>query len=116
MPVGENSPGREFGRFRQIIEEASMWSIWLGALLVISGVLLLASPPIWRGRLSERLLRAAPPVWRGRISGRQPLATAAPDTLEPREPGAGFELATNWPGLALIALGGALLLARAVAF
>jgi hypothetical protein len=28
-----------------------MWSILLGALLVISGVLLLAAPPLWRGRL-----------------------------------------------------------------
>ena len=94
-----------------------MWSMWLGALLVISGVLLLAAPPIWRGHLSERLLRAAPPVWRGQgREGRQARAAAAPDTLEPRDPGAGFELATNWPGLALIALGGVLLLARAVAF
>ena len=93
-----------------------MWSISLGALLVITGVLLLAAPPIWRGKLSERLLRAAPPVWRVRLSGRDDRVVAARDTLEPRDPGAGFELATNWPGLALVALGAVLLLARAVAF
>jgi hypothetical protein len=98
-----------------MILEANMWGIWLGALLVISGVLLLAAPPIWRGRLSERLLRATPPVWRARSSGKQ-ARVAAQDTLEPREPGAGFELATSWPGLTLIVLGGVLLLASAVAF
>jgi hypothetical protein len=35
------------------------------------------------------------------------------DTLEPRGPGAGFELASNWPGFALIALGAILLLVGA---
>jgi hypothetical protein len=93
-----------------------MWMIWLGSLLVISGVLFLAAPPIWRGRLSERLLLATPPIWRRRSSGRRARIVAAGDTLEPREPGAGFELATSWPGLALIVLGGALLLSSAVAF
>jgi hypothetical protein len=37
----------------------------------------------------------------------------AGDTLEPRERGGGFGLATNWPGLALIALGAILLLVGA---
>ena len=77
--------------------------IWLGALLVLSGVLFMAAQAIWRGRLSE---------WRSRstavgdtLEPRQP-----GDTLEPRQPGAGFGLTTNWPGLALIALGALLLL------
>ena len=93
--------------------EGSMWSILLGALLVISGVLLLAAPSLWRGRLSEKLLRAAPPVWRGRPSGKRAPVVLERDTLEPRAPGAGFELASNWPGFALIALGAILLLVGA---
>jgi hypothetical protein len=75
-----------------------MLVIWLGALLVLSGVLLMAAQAIWRGRLSERRPPAAP----------------AGATLEPRKPAAGFGLATNWPGFALIALGAILLLAGAV--
>jgi hypothetical protein len=71
-----------------------MWVIWLGALLFVGGLVLLAAPPIWRGRLS----------------GRQARQGVARDTLEPRKPGAGFELATSWPGLVLIALGAVLLL------
>lgn len=74
-----------------------MWDIWIGALLVVGGLVFLAAPPIWRGRLSGRRARPA----------------AARDTLEPRQPGAGFELATNWPGLVLIGLGAVLLLMRA---
>jgi hypothetical protein len=76
-----------------------MLIIWLGALLVVGGLVLLAGPPIWRGRLSGR-------------RSRSPVAT---DTLEPREPGAGFRLATNWPGLALVAVGAILLLVGAAA-
>jgi hypothetical protein len=72
-------------------------TFWLGALLVVSGVLLMAAPPIWRGRLSGKRFRS--PV--------------ADGTLEPRRPGAGFGLRTNWPGLALIALGAILLLVGA---
>lgn len=68
--------------------------IWLGALLVIGGVVYMAAQAIWRGRLS----------------GRRSRSTAAGDTLEPRERGGGFGLATNWPGLVLIALGAILLL------
>ena len=69
-----------------------------GALLVVVGLLELAGPPIWRGRLSGKRSRAA---------------TVASNTLEPKEPGAGFGLATSWPGLALIALGAVLLLVGA---
>jgi hypothetical protein len=74
-----------------------MLVILLGALLVVGGLVLLAGPPIWRGRLS----------------GRQSGAPVARPTLEPREPAAGFGLARSWPGLALIALGAVLLLAGA---
>jgi len=70
----------------------------LGALLVVIGLVALAGPPIWRGRLSGERSRAA---------------TVADNTLEPRQPGAGFGLKTNWPSLALIALGAVLLLVGA---
>ena len=71
--------------------------IWLGALLVLGGMLQMAFQPIWRGRLS----------------GRRRLRSRRPDTLEPARPGAGFGIKSNWPGLAMIALGAALLLAGA---
>jgi hypothetical protein len=74
-----------------------MTLIWLGALLVFVGVLQMAFQPIWRGRLSgTKRLR----------SGR--------DTLEPEAPGSGFGIKTNWPGLVLVAFGGASLLAAAI--
>ena len=68
----------------------------LGAALMIVGIVFLAGPPIWRDR----------------ISGGKPRATAGA-TLEPQRPGSGFRLTTNWPGLALLVLGGVLLLAAA---
>ena len=73
-----------------------MLFLLIGAALVIIGIVLLASPPIWRGRLS----------------GGRPRPTAGA-TLEPPQPGAGFKLTSNWPGLALFVLGGVLLLAGA---
>ena len=54
-----------------------------GALLVVVGLVELAGPPIWRGRLSGKRSRAA---------------TVADNTLEPDKPGAGFTLAASWPG------------------
>lgn len=75
-----------------------MLIIWLGALLVIGGLLFMAAQPIWHGRLS----------------GRRSRSTAADGTLEPRQPAAGFGLTTNWPGLALIAFGAILLLVGAM--
>jgi hypothetical protein len=72
-----------------------MTLILLGALLVFVGVLQMAFQPIWRGRLS----------------GRRRLRSQPIDTLEPERPASGFGLKPNWPGLALVALGAALLLA-----
>ena len=71
-----------------------MLVIWLGALLVLGGILYLVAQPLWRARLS----------------GRQAGAPGAGATLEPQRPAAGFGLAANWPGLALIAFGAILLL------
>jgi hypothetical protein len=78
--------------------EASMTLVMIGALLVIAGVVFMAAQPIWRGRLSG--LR------------RMPWAPSSA-TLEPERPARGFSFRSNWPGLALIALGGVLLLAGA---
>ena len=77
------------------LQETNMTLIWLGALLVFVGVLQMAYQPIWRGRLSGTKRR----------SGR--------DTLEPEGPGSGFGIKSNWPGLVLVAFGGAFLLAAA---
>jgi hypothetical protein len=72
-----------------------MLLIWVGALLMLSGVLFMAAQAIFRGRLS----------------GRRSRSRVASDTLEPRQRGGGFGLSTNWPGFVLIALGAILLLA-----
>jgi hypothetical protein len=76
-----------------------MLVIWLGALLVLGGLLFMLAQPIWRGRLSEARRRRSSAVPR--------------DTLEPRMPGVGFGLKENWPGLVFMALGGILLLVGA---
>jgi hypothetical protein len=78
-----------------LVRESSMTLIWLGVLLVFGGMILLIYQPIWRGRLS----------------GRRRLRSRPIDTLEPERPASGFGLKPNWPGLALVALGAALLLA-----
>jgi hypothetical protein len=69
--------------------------IWLGALLIICGVVYTAAQPILQGRLSR--LRPVSPVRPG-------------NTLEPERPAKGLGLSFNWPGLLMIALGTVLLL------
>jgi len=72
-----------------------MLVIWLGALLFIAGVVVLATQAIWRGRLSGQGASPSAPV----------------GTLEPPHRGMRFlGLDSNWPGILLIVLGGALLL------
>ena len=73
-----------------------MTFIGLGVILVFGRVLQMAFQPIWRGRMSGTK----------RLRSRR-------DTLEPEAPGSGFGIKSNWPGLVLVALGGALLLAAA---
>ena len=73
--------------------------VWIGALLVVGGVVFTAMQAIWRGRLSG--------------PQRSPSGLAR-DTLEPTNPAGGFSLKANWPGLALIAFGALLLLVGAV--
>ncbi len=72
-----------------------MLVIWLGAFLVIAGVVLLAKAALDRGRLS------------GTTQG----PTDTGGTLEPQSRGVRFlGLSGNWPGLALMAFGAVLLL------
>ena len=75
-----------------------MTLIWLGVLLVFGGMLQLVFQPIWHGRLSGR---------------RRLRSGQSSDTLEPTTPAAGFGIKSNWPGLVLVALGAACLLAGA---
>lgn len=76
-----------------------MFLTGLGALLIFGGLLYMARTTIWRGPLS------------GRDSPRQ-----VRDTLEPPRRGLGFlGIASNWPGIALMAAG-AVLMASGASF
>src|SRR6516165_1494575 len=77
------------------LAEETMLVIWLGALFVLSGLLFMATQPIWRGRLSEARRKRASAV------PRDTMKPAEPMTLEPRGPGAGFGLKENWGWLSL---------------
>ena len=91
-----------------------MLVVLVGALFVLGGLTLIMAQPIWGGRLSDARI-----IWRGRLSDAKrrqtssaiPRDTLEPHTLEPRQPGVGFSLKANWPGLLLIVVGGILLLA-----
>jgi hypothetical protein len=80
------------GGFQGPFEIPGALATWLGVLLVFVGVLQMAFQPIWRGHGTKRL-------------------RAGRDTLEPEGPGSGFGIKSNWPGLVLVAFGGAFLLA-----
>jgi hypothetical protein len=75
-----------------------MTVIYIGALLVIGGMLSMAYKAIWQGRLSGANRRDA---------------MAKSTTLEPLGRSAAFDPKANWLGLALIGLGTILLLAEA---
>ncbi|MET4391829.1 drug/metabolite transporter (DMT)-like permease [Bradyrhizobium sp. F1.4.3] len=76
-----------------------MFLTGLGALLIFCGLLYIVRATIWRGPLS------------GRDSSRQ-----ARDTLEPPRRGLGFlGIASNWPGIVLMAAG-AVLMASGASF
>lgn len=70
-----------------------MFLLGLGALLIFGGLLYMVRATIWRGPLS------------GRDSSRP-----ARGTLEPPRRGLGFlGIASNWPGIVLIAAGAVLM-------
>ncbi len=72
------------------------WLSLIGALLIVAGVVWMAAVAIRRGRMSD--------------PHHNPEDTADL-TLEPRHRGLRFlGLGMNWPGLALVVAGGALLL------
>ena len=72
-----------------------MLIIWLGALLVVCGLIYMVYEALRRGRLSGT--KRSPPTQDG--------------TLEPRRHGVGFlGLTGNWPGFALMGLGFLLML------
>ena len=74
-----------------------MLVVFVGALAVLAGVIYLGVAAIWKGPLS-----------------RSKSSSAAADTLEPRGWGITvFGLSQNWPGLALVLIGGLLMLVGA---
>lgn len=71
-------------------------TVWIGALLVICGLLYMARTAIFRGDLSEPHARSY---------------DRASVTLEPERRGLRFlGLQANWPGLVLVFIGGLMLL------
>lgn len=76
-----------------------MLLIGIGALLVVAGIVVMATATARRGRMSES----------------KPAAAEAPsDTLEPSGRGRRLSLRADLPGIGLIALGAAFLLASAI--
>lgn len=70
-----------------------MLTIWLGAVLVICGILYMALATIFRGRLSD-----------------PHLSSVRTETLEPTQRSLRFlGFKSNWPGLLLIVVGAVLL-------
>jgi hypothetical protein len=71
------------------MEAAMVLMTWLGALLIVGGVLYMAGAAIFRGRLSD------------------PHTTpAGVRTLEPPRRGLRFlGMGTNWPGVLLVGIG-----------
>jgi hypothetical protein len=76
-----------------------MLAAWVGALLVLSGLLTLAAPPIWRRH----------------VSGRQPRPPVGRDSPETGEPWIEIDPEGDWPGIALVAMSAILLLASSFA-
>jgi len=75
--------------------ETSIVLIWIGALLIICGVIYGAAQALWKGRLSDA--RAV------RSGGEK-------TTLEPQQSPRAFSLKTHWPAFVMILLGAILIL------
>lgn len=76
---------------------SGMVLIWIGALLIVAGIVLAAGQVLWKGRLSD-------PHRMGPAGGA---------TLEPRERARALHPKHHWPSIALVALGIVLMLAEA---
>ncbi len=79
--------------------QSSMFLVWIGALLIVAGVVLGAGQALRKGRLSD---------------ARQTGAAGAGATLEPQGRMRALSPKTHWPAVALVALGILLILAKAV--
>lgn len=75
----------------------SMILIWIGALLIVAGIVLAAGQVLWKGRLSDARRMGAP---------------GAGTTLEPQGRGQSLHPKTHWPSIVLVALGVVLILAE----
>jgi hypothetical protein len=85
---------------RHELEEAVMALVWIGALLVIIGVVLSTLTTLKRGRLSQ---------------DEQPVTHEPRDTLEPQGRGRRLSVKADLPGIALVGLGFLLLAIAAFA-
>jgi hypothetical protein len=77
---------------------SGMLLIWIGALLIVGGIVLAAGQVLWKGRLSD-------PHRMG--------STGSGATLEPRERVRALHPKHHWPSIVMVALGIVLLLAEA---
>lgn len=77
--------------------QSGMVLVWIGALLVVGGVVLAAGQVLWKGRLSD---------------ARRMGPAGAGATLEPQGRGRDFHPKAHWPSIALVALGIILILAE----
>lgn len=80
-----------------IVMDSGILLIWIGALLIIAGVVYGAAQALWGGRLSDA------------GNGRSATTEAS---LEPRQSPRSFSLRTHWPAFALILLGAILILTK----
>lgn len=78
--------------------QSGMVLIWIGALLIVGGIVLAAGQVLWKGRLSD-------PHRMG--------SAGAGATLEPRERPRALHPKHHWPSIVLVALGIVLMLAEA---
>jgi hypothetical protein len=78
--------------------QSGMVLIWIGAFLIVAGIVLAAGQVLWKGRLSD-------PHRMG--------STRSSATLEPQGRVRAFHPKHHWPSIALVALGIILMLAEA---
>ena len=78
--------------------QSGMVLIWIGAFLIVAGIVLAAGQVLWKGRLSD-------PHKMG--------STGSSATLEPQGRVRSFHPKHHWPSIALVALGVVLMLAEA---
>lgn len=78
--------------------QSGMVLIWIGAFLIVLGIVLAAGQILWRGRLSD---------------AHRMGSTGSSATLEPQGRARAFHPKHHWPSIMLVALGIVLMLAEA---